>query len=315
MTSRLPMTQARWAILAAGLPVALAVLTVTGWFWVHGAVKALVNANQVGYRVSLTAPLSQGTASVATANAGLVLHAGRASAGGIGGRGIAGRGRAIRVRGYLSGALVRPVFEHTQAPAGLRLDPQCPAPVGDCLLGFTVTVPRGVPVRASSSFGTLHAGRLRGTVTLSASSGDLDVSRLAGHLRLTDRFGSVHASGLSGRVVMAGNSGDIDVSGLTGDAQLTDHYGNITADGVAAGDVRCQDQSGDITLTFTKVPRSVDVSDSFGNITLRLPPGPARYRVSMHDPMGHTSVRVPQSRSAPHVITATNNSGDITITS
>lgn len=300
MTSNLPMTTARRAILGAGLPVALAVIVLSGWAWVHGAVKSLVDANQVGYPVSLTAPLSHGRASVTTANTNIVV--------------AAGRGSAIRVRGYLSGAIARPIFRHHETPAGLTLDPQCRAPVGTCSLGLTVTVPAGVPVKASSSFGTLRAGSLHGTVTLSGNSGDIVVSRLAGRLRLADGYGNIQASGLSGNIAMTDNSGDIDASGLTGGTQLTDSFGNITAAGVAAGDVRCRNQSGDITLTFTKVPRRVDISDSYGNITLRLPPGPARYRVSTRNSYGQTSVTVPESSSSAHLITATDNSGDIIIT-
>ena len=71
--------------------------------------------------------------------------------------------------------------------------------------------------------------------------------------------------------------------------------------------------SGDISLTFTKVPRRVDVTDSFGSITLVLPPGPATYRVTTGDTFGSTTVSVPQSPTAQNVITASNNSGDITI--
>jgi Putative adhesin len=300
MTNRLPMTKQRWVILGTGLPVVLAVLVVTGWFWVHGAVKALVNANQVGYPVSLTAPLTGGQARLTTANSNLVL--------------AAGQGRTIRVHGYLSGAMTRPAFTHKQTPAGLNLAPQCRAPVGNCSLGFTVTVPADVPVKASGSFGNLRAGSLRGGVTLSDTSGDILASRLAGHLRLADSFGNIQASGLAGSTVLSDDSGNIGVAGLTGDAQLSDGFGNITVGGLASADVRCQDHSGDIMLTFTKVPRRVEVSDSFGNVTLRLPPGPARYEVSTRNPYGSTSVTVPQSSPAAHVITVTDNSGDINVT-
>ena len=71
--------------------------------------------------------------------------------------------------------------------------------------------------------------------------------------------------------------------------------------------------SGDITLTFAKVPRRVDVTDSFGNITLILPPGRTAYRVDARTSFGSQTVTVPQATSAPDVITATDNSGDITI--
>jgi hypothetical protein len=78
--------------------------------------------------------------------------------------------------------------------------------------------------------------------------------------------------------------------------------------------VVARNNSGDISLTFTKVPRQVNVTDSFGDITLVLPPGPANYRVTTRNSFGSTTVSVPQSPTALNVITASNNSGDITIT-
>ena len=71
--------------------------------------------------------------------------------------------------------------------------------------------------------------------------------------------------------------------------------------------------SGDITLTFTRVPRRVNVTDDSGNITLVLPPGATRYHVVARDRAGNTTVSVPQSRSSPYQITATDGSGNINI--
>jgi hypothetical protein len=61
------------------------------------------------------------------------------------------------------------------------------------------------------------------------------------------------------------------------------------------------------------VPRRVNVTDSFGNITLVMPPGATTYRVSAHTQFGSTAVLVPQAPTGASVITASNNSGDITI--
>jgi hypothetical protein len=58
----------------------------------------------------------------------------------------------------------------------------------------------------------------------------------------------------------------------------------------------------------------VTVTDSFGNITLVLPPGPVAYPVATRNSFGSTTVSVPRSPTAGNVITASNNSGDITIT-
>ena len=88
---------------------------------------------------------------------------------------------------------------------------------------------------------------------------------------------------------------------------------NISVTGLSAADVVASNNSGDISLTFTKVPQRVNVTDSFGSITLVLPAGPATYRVETRNSFGSTTVSVPQSPSARNVITASDNSGDITI--
>jgi hypothetical protein len=62
----------------------------------------------------------------------------------------------------------------------------------------------------------------------------------------------------------------------------------------------------------TKVPQ-LNVTDSFGSITLVLPAGATTYRVETRNSFGSTTVTVPQSPSARNVITASDNSGDIRI--
>ena len=112
---------------------------------------------------------------------------------------------------------------------------------------------------------------------------------------------------------LGNNSGDINVSGATGDTRLQDAFGNITVTGLAAANVVATNNSGDITLRFATVPRQVNVTDSFGNVTLVLPAGSTAYQVHTHNSFGSTNVSVPRSPTATHVIKVSNNSGDITI--
>jgi DUF4097 and DUF4098 domain-containing protein YvlB len=208
----------------------------------------------------------------------------------------------------------RPAFSYRSTAAGLALDPQCRVPVGHCSLNLGITVPAGLGISVSDSFGALDASGLHGTVTLSDNSGDLTGSRLTGNVRLADTFGTLSASGLAGSLRLNNNSGDIRAAGLTGDTRLQDSFGTISVTGLAAAAVVARNSSGDISLTFTKAPRQVTVTDSFGNITLVLPPGPVAYRVATRNSFGSTTVSVPRSPTAGNVITASNNSVDITIT-
>jgi hypothetical protein len=271
---RLPMTPARRAILAFGVPVALAIIG-------SAAFSAVALADQVSYRVRLSAPVTGGQARVHIRYADATIHA--------------GTGNRIQVAGTLRGSLARPSFSWRSTAAGLTLHNRCPSPVGSCSGGYAITVPAGLPVAASSSSGELQASGLRAGLTLS------------------DSFGDIEASGITGTISLTDSSGDISASGLTGGVRLRNSFGDITVTGLASTNVVGIDSSGDITLTFTTVPRRVDVTDSFGDITLILPPGPARYQVSTHNSDGDTVVSVHQQRSSPYVITASDSSGDITI--
>ena len=224
-----------------------------------------------------------------------------------------GPGRRIVVRGRLCGSFARPAFSYRSTAAGLALDPRCRVPAGTCRLELGVTVPAGLPVSVSEAFGELGAQGLHGTIALSDNSGDLTASHLTGDVRLANSLGTLTASRLAGSIQLDNNSGDIQAAGLTGNTRLQDSFGTISVTGLDAADVVASNNSGDISLTFTKVPRQVNVTDSFGNITLVLPPGAAAYRVQTRDSFGRTTVSVPQSPSARNVITASNNSGDISI--
>jgi DUF4097 and DUF4098 domain-containing protein YvlB len=294
------MTPVRRMILAAGLPVVLIVIALAGYVWVRRTVIFLADQSRVGYSVGFSVPPAEGQVRVHSSNGDLTVRPGTS--------------RRIVVHGQLSGSFVRPTFSRQQTADGLDLNPQCHVPAGSCSLTLGLTVPARLPVSVSDSFGTLDARGLHGTVALSDNSGDLTASRLTGKLHLTNSFGALTASGLAGSIRLDNNSGDILAAGLTGDSRLQDSFGTILVTGLAAADVVASNNSGDIYLVFTQVPRQVNVTDSFGSVTLVLPPGPAAYRVQTQNSFGTTTVSVPRSPSARNAITVHNNSGDITIT-
>ena len=294
-----PMTRARWVVFATGLPVALALIAWAGYAWVHSTVIYLADQHDVGYSVRFSVPPTHGQVRVHSSNGDLTVQT--------------GTGRRIVVHGRLSGSFVRPSFSHRSSTAGLSLNPECHVP-GNCSANLGIYAPAGLPVSVRELFGGLDASGLHGTVALSDNSGDLTVSRLTGNVRLADTFGTITASGLAGSLWLDNSSGDIRAAGITGDTRLQDSFGTISVTGLAAADVVARNNSGDISLTFTKVPREVTVTDSFGNITLVLPPGPATYRVATQNSFGSTTVSVPRSPAARNVIMVSNNGGDISIT-
>jgi hypothetical protein len=189
-----------------------------------------------------------------------------------------GAGGGIAVDGTLRGSLARPAFSWRPTATGLALHSSCPLGfAGSCTMTFDISVPGGVPVAVTDTNGDLTGSGLRGQVTLSDGSGDITASGLSGSVRLSDGSGDIAVTGLAGT----------DVTGTEG--------------------------SGDITLTFTKVPRLVVVTAASGDITLILPRGPAAYQVHASSASGGVSDRLKQGPSSANVIVASSGSGDVSI--
>jgi hypothetical protein len=269
------MTPGRWVALVIGIPLALLVI---GWT----ALTAVAFAGLGSSRVSLAVPIHGRTAAVS-------VDEGDVSAG----PGPAGQ---LRVHGTLRYSLVRPQLRWQRSPSRIALHAHCRVPTGVCSFDYAVTVPAGARSEFSSASGNVTASGLAGSVTLRTASGD------------------IHATRLSGRATISDHSGDITVTSLSGSRVLIrNDSGNITGRGVSSQQLTAQDHSGDITVVFTKIPDLVRISNSSGNITLVFPPGPTAYRVSASTSSGQTSVNVPQSPTSPHVVSVTDQSGDITI--
>jgi Toastrack DUF4097 len=336
-TTSLPMTRSRRTALIIGVPLAVALIAVLIPVWARAALQFAAGRDQVGYTVRLNAPVRDGQVRVSLGHGNMVFRTSPSA-------------REISVLGRLSGSLARPTFSHpAKGTAGLDLNANCNAPFGDCNLNFTVTAPAGLPVRLNDAFGNLTAHQLPGPVSLTDNSGDIYTSGLggriqlndqfgninarrlhgsvrvlnnsgdinllgaSGQIQLNDQFGNINASHLLGSTRLVNNSGDINVSGATGDTRLQDAFGNITVTGLAAATTTATNNSGDITLRFAAVPQQVNVTDSFGNVTLILPAGAVAYQVHTHNSFGSTTVSVAQSPASTHLIQVSNNSGDIRI--
>lgn len=276
MTKPLRMTTARRFFLIAGTPVALLII---GWT----ALTAVAWAAQGSYRVNLD---------IATRGrpASLTVGAGELSIG----PGAPGR---LRVTGTARYALARSVVKWQSGPAGASVSSRCRQLTGPCSFVYAVAVPPG------------------GIAAVEDSSGDMTASGLTGRLTLQAGSGNVRVSSLSGKVRISDGSGDVTGSSLTGpELTISDDSGNVTLTGLASPDVTETSQSGNTTLTFASVPARVQVSADSGNVTLVLPPGAAAYRVTARSSDAIPAVRVPTNSSSPHVITVTDQSGNITIT-
>jgi len=269
------MTPGRWVALVIGTPLALVAI---GWT----ALTAVAFAGLGSSRVNLAVPFHGRTAVVNVDEGDITARPGPAG--------------EIRVHGTLHYSLIRPKLTWERSGSTIALHARCQVPTGVCSFNYAVTVPPATRTELSTAAGNLTASGMAGTVTLSTDSGD------------------IKATAISGRATISDHSGDITVNSPAGARVLImDDSGDITGSAVSSRQLNAQDQSGDITVVFSKVPDLVRISDQSGNIKLVLPPGPTAYRVSANTSSGSTSIGVPQSPTSPHVISATDQSGDITI--
>ena len=271
----LPMTPWRWVALVIGTPLALLAIGYT-------ALTAVAFAGLGSDQVNLATPVAGRTAVVSVDSGDVTVRPG-----------LAGQ---LRVHGNLRYSLVRPRVSWRRSPSRIAVRSHCHVPVGICLLDYTVTVPAGVRSSVSDGSGDLFTSGLTGSFTLKDGSGDITAGQLSGTPTISDQAGDIFVSSISGtRAVIMNSAGD------------------ITASGVSSRNMTVTDQAGDISVTFTKVPDRVRISDSAGDITLVLPPGPTTYRVSASASSGSTTISVPRSLTSPHLISVTNESGDISI--
>jgi DUF4097 and DUF4098 domain-containing protein YvlB len=327
-----PMTRGRRAALVIGVPLCLVLVAYNG-------LGLLANFGEGKYPVSYTAPAST-KALILNVTGQLTIKPTAASQ-----ATLTGTARYSLVRAALA--------DHTSAgtttlgygcavPVGdCELDATVTVPATITTLtassgggNATVTGTTG-PVRLSSGDGNLSVAHASGPLTLNTASGSIQVSAIrSATVSASSGDGSIQATGVTSATITANtDSGGIAESGITattttastgdGNIQATGvtsatitantDSGNIDESGIATTTITASTGAGGITIAFTSVPRDVRVNTDSGNITLLLPPGPAKYDVKASTDSGSVSDKLPYEASSSHVITATSGSGSITI--
>jgi hypothetical protein len=271
----LRVTPARGAILALGVPVAVALI---------GAVAfSLVAAVGTGrYPVKYAIPISDGRLTMDFGGGDLTLQ-GTASS-------------AAHLTGTVQYSLVRPHLSLADPGGrGAVFTFTCGISTGNCALNGTADVPSGTAATISTDGGNLTASDLTGGVSLSSGGGNLAATSIAGNA-------SLQTSG-----------GDLTAVQLTGDVDLGAGGGNITATSIDSPRVTADSGGGDIEIVFTRVPQNVQVSADGGDVTIVVPSGPTAYDVTANAGGGNVNEALPLATSSSHVITASSGGGDITI--
>jgi hypothetical protein len=271
----LPVTPARRAWLAIGVPVCLVLVG-----WAGLSLVALIGQGQ--FTVSHDIPASTGRVNVNVSSGSILLQE------------VAGD--RAKLTGTAHYSLIRPSFTTHVTAAGTDFGLSCGnLPVGNCYLNATISVPRGTPTSVYTGGGNATAIGTTGDVALTSDGGNVSADRVSGDLTLDTGGGNVSADQVSG------------------DLTVNTDGGNIAAAVITAARITASTGGGNITVVFTSVPENVEVNTDGGNITIVVPPGSTRYNLTEHADGGTTSGRIPTDSTSPNVITATSGGGNITV--
>jgi hypothetical protein len=132
-------------------------------------------------------------------------------------------------------------------------------------------------------------------------------------LQIDNLTGDIRVTGVRGTMELRSDSGAITLQGGSGSVKLSSNDGAIRASGLAATTVDASSDSGRIALDLTLVPQRVTASSRDGAVQVQVPAGPTAYRVNASSRDGRVTVAVPTNDDSPRRITATSDSGSVTV--
>jgi hypothetical protein len=253
------------------------VLALIGWT----GFSIVTGVGQANYPVTATLPLENGQLVASLGGADVTLHQDQA------------RSSTARLAGTVQYSLVRPHFSVN----GTSVSLDCHLPTGNCGLSTTLDVPADTPVDLASGGGNVQASGIQRDVTLDTAGGDVMLAGLGGNTDLSTGGGNVNADDLGGTTTFTTAGGDVTVNDL--------YSPHVTLD----------TGGGNIALTFTKAPASLDITSSGGDVTVMLPhSATTQYDVNYETGGGNYSNSVPVNLAAKaHTITVDTGGGNVNI--
>ncbi len=268
------MTPGRWAALAIGVPIALALI---GW----SAFSLVAGIGRASFPVNTSIPLQHGRLVASTGGGDITVHQDQA------------RSDKAQLIGTVQYSLIRPRL--TINGDGLHLD--CRLPTGNCGLSATLDVPPNITaVNLASEGGNMHVNGIDGDLTLNSSGGDVTVS------------------GVGGIVNASTGGGNVTVSDLTRTLQFSTDGGDVNGTGLSSPQVTTESGGGNVTLAFTRAPMNLNITSDGGDIAIVLPHGSTRYAITSSTGGGDYSAPVPVSSSSRNTIDVQSGGGNVSIT-
>jgi hypothetical protein len=147
-----------------------------------------------------------------------------------------------------------------------------------CSVDYTIRVPRGVDVTATSGGGDIAVSDVKSSVDLSSSGGDIGI-------------GGATVERLSAR----SSGGDVRARGLVG----------ATFDADSSG--------GDVGLSFVAPPERVTGRSSGGSVVIEVPNTADAYRVQTSSSHGDVTTAIRTDPASPRLLRASSSGGSVSI--
>lgn len=150
----------------------------------------------------------------------------------------------------------------------------------NCSIDYVITVPAGVSVKVD------------------VDSGDVDVN------------------GITGRVDVKADSGSVDLRDLTGELGIKVSSGDVNGFGLTGPSATVDASSGNVDLTYSGAPNSLDLSVDSGDVEVTVPAVDGGYRTDVTADSGDVDTAGVQTNSAStRRITIDVDSGNATVKS
>ena len=252
----LPMTPGRWLSLMIGVPIALALIGLTGFSLVSGV-------GQAHYPVTGTIPLENGHLVASMGGADVTLHQDQA------------RGSTARLTGTVQYSLVHPNFTVT----GTAVNLDCRIPSGNCGLNATLDVPADTPVDLASGGGNVQASGIQRDVTLDTAGGNVNVGDLGGIMNFTTDGGDVTVNDLfSPHVKLETGGGNVtlvftrapaylDITSSGGDITVVLPHSKTTQYAISYN-TGGGDYSASVPVNLAATAHTITVASGGGNVSI-----------------------------------------------
>src|SRR5258708_7734410 len=139
----------------------------------------------------------------------------------------------------------QPVFEQSGTTLTLKEDFNKRSVSGKST--WTLTIPDGLELRASSGSGDVEASDLKVTISANTGSGNYNWKNVTGDSDINTGSGDIKLDAYQGNIDLNTGSGDITLAKTNGDVHASTGSGNISMTGVKGG-VHANAGSGDIKV-------------------------------------------------------------------